>query len=769
MTSHTVDRAPSVWRQAAVWAARVGLANKLAVVLTIAAVLAGFATYAVLTESPPFGHDPNTVYLLLNLDLVVLLLLGAVIARRIAVIWVQRRRGRAGSRLHIRLVVLFSVVAVAPAIIVAAFSALFFYIGVQSWFSERVSTAVNESLSVAQAYLEEHQQTLRADVLSMANDLNREAPRLLSDPNFFNQFVSTQAILRGLTEALVFDSSGRTIARSNLTFALQFEPIADELLEQARHGDVVLLTTDSDDRVRALVRLDRFVDTYLLVGRLVEAQVIGHMERAEGAVSEYQQLELRRGELQITFTLIYVVVAVLLLLVAVWIGLIFADTLVTPISALIAAAERVRAGDLTARVSTTAAGDELANLSRAFNRMTSQLESQRRELIEANRQLDLRRRFTETVLSGVSAGVLGLDVEGRINLPNKSATELLGRDLDELVGRKLVDAVPEMADLMASIRRRPGRLVEEQVKIQHESGARTLLVRIAAERLDGKVRGYVVTFDDITELLSAQRKAAWADVARRIAHEIKNPLTPIQLSAERLKRKYLKEIKSDPETFITCTDTIVRQVADIGRMVDEFSAFARMPTPVIRPADLTQLCRQALFLQQSAHVGIEFVSRLPSEPVTVPCDSRQVGQALTNLLQNALDAIEGRDRPPEGDLPRGQVVLSLRQSDQEVVITVEDNGRGLPANDRDRLTEPYVTTRAKGTGLGLAIVKKIMEDHGGLLILEDRPGGGARVQLVFPNGDAAAGGRAEGPDHEEDQPAGSPTGDGNGKEVSVHG
>lgn len=734
MTSHTAESSPSLMRQAARWAARVGLVNKLSVVLTIAAVAAGVATYAALTETPPFGHGADTVYLLLNLDLVILLLLGALIARRVVGIWVERRRGRAGARLHIRLVALFSVVAVAPSILVAVFSALFFYFGVQAWFSERVSTAVNESLSVAEAYLEEHQKTLRADALSMANDLNREAPRLLSDPEYFDQFVSTQALLRGLTEALVFDSSGRTLAQSNLTFSLQFEPISDELLDRARQGEVVLLTTDNDDRVRALIRLDRYVDTFLLVGRLVEAQVIGHMERAQGAVSEYQELESRRGTLQITFTLIYVVVALLLLMVAVWFGMLFADTLAMPISALISAAERVRAGDLTARVANSSAGDELGTLSRAFNRMTSQLEGQRRDLIEANRQLDLRRRFTETVLSGVSAGVLGLDEAGRINLPNKSATELLGKDLDQLAGQRLVDAVPEMEDLMIAIRRRPGRLVESQVEIQTGGERRTLLVRIAAERLDGKVRGYVVTFDDISELLSAQRKAAWADVARRIAHEIKNPLTPIQLSAERLKRKYFKEIQTDPEIFASCTDTIVRQVGDIGRMVDEFSAFARMPTPTMNVADLVDLCRQAMFLQKNARSDVEFSLSAPSGKALVICDARQVSQALTNLLQNALDAIEGR----EGEaLEPGRVAITVAEERDSVIVTVEDNGKGLPREDRHRLTEPYVTTRTKGTGLGLAIVKKIMEDHGSRLVLEDRSGGGARVRLIFPRKDMA--------------------------------
>ncbi|WP_366656314.1 PAS domain-containing sensor histidine kinase [Fodinicurvata sp. EGI_FJ10296] len=744
------------WRDLVRWSSRLGLGNKFALALMVAAVLAGLATYAALTEGTSLNRDTDTINFLLNLDLFILLLLGAVIARRVAILWGQRRQGLAGSRLHVRVVALFSVVAVAPAILMATFSLLFFHAGLQSWFSDRVSTAVNESLSVAQAYLEEHQQTLRADALSMANDINREAERLAVDSAFFNQFVTTQAILRNLTEALVFDSSGETLARSNLTFALQFEPIPEDILSDARNGDVRLMPTDSDDRVRALIRLDRFDDAFLLVGRLVEASVIGHMERAETAVAEYRELEGRRSTLQITFTLIYAVVSLLLLMVAVWLALVFADRLVAPVSALIVAAERVRSGDLAARVTPTASGDELSDLGRAFNRMTSQLESQRSELIEANRQLDHRRRFTETVLSGVSAGVLGVDEGGVVNLPNRSATELLGLDLENILGARLTDIVPEIDDLLATARRQ-NRLAEGNIRIYRNGELRTLLVRIAAERLDGRVRGYVVTFDDITELLAAQRKAAWADVARRIAHEIKNPLTPIQLSAERLKRRYLRQIDNDPETFSRCIETIVRHVGDIGRMVDEFSSFARMPAPVIEPIDIVDLTGQAAFLQKTARPDINFETETEEDAVIVACDGRQISQAMTNLLQNAIDAIDARlEQQSEGEAIVPRIRIRVDDAGDAITVSFIDNGRGLPTDERDRLTEPYVTTRDKGTGLGLAIVKKIMEDHGGRLVLEDNSEEkGAIVRMVFPKIETPAPAREidpQGPEGENDGP-----------------
>src|SRR5204862_2093190 len=439
------------------------------------------------------------------------------------------------------------------------------------------------------------------------------------------------------------------------------------------------------------------------------------------------RLEGQRSGFQITFAVIYILVALLFLAAAISIGVHFAAQLADPISRLMGAAERIRAGDLTARVPEGEKDDELASLSRAFNRMTYQIQAQQRELIEANRQLDERRRFTETVLTGVSAGVIGLDRAGHIYLPNRTASALLGVDLDLSIGEDLAEVAPEMARLLKLATRRPDRLAQAQVQIEGTDSMRTLLVRIAAEHDDGEIRGFVVTFDDITELVSAQRKAAWADVARRIAHEIKNPLTPIQLSAERLRRKYLKEIKKDPETFRICTDTIIRHVEDIGRMVDEFSSFARMPAPVLKPEDLTTIVEQAVFLERTAHPKIGFEVRFAARPVPLRCAARLVGPALINVIKNALESIEGRIAE-KGPAPPGQIVVTV-EAEGPIAVTVEDNGKGLPRQGRERLTEPYVTTRAKGTGLGLAIVKKIMEDHQGELMLSDGEHGGARVRL----------------------------------------
>jgi len=714
------------------WGRRVNLERKLAVVLVIGTVTAGTVTFSAMTDHLPMAVDPRAVLLLLNLDLILLLGLSALIARRLVILWAAHKRGLAGSHLHARLVALFSIVAVTPTIVIATFSVLLFDFGLQGWFSERVRTAVTESREVARAYLEEHKQTINADALAMAQDLNRQGLSLSFNPQLFNQVLTAQAALRSLTEAVVFDSAGRVLGRAGFSLLLDFDPeIPDWAFERARDGEVVILTAETDDRVRALLRLDNFTNAYLYVGRLVEPRVLAHIDRTESAVKAYEELEGKRSDLQVTFALIFVVVSLMLLLAAIWVGLAFATRLSRPIGGLIDAAERVGSGDLTARVDPSDSLDEIDTLAKAFNRMTGELESQHHELLDANRQLDLRSRFIEAVLGGVSAGVIGLNRAGEITLPNRSACDLLGTTEEALRGRKLAQAMPEIADLLHKARRRPQRLVEQTVALDRGAAPRRLLVRIAAEADEGGIIGFVVTFDDITELLSAQRKAAWADVARRIAHEIKNPLTPIQLSAERLKRKYLSEIQSDPVTFENCTDMIVRHVSDIGRMVDEFSAFARMPAPVMAEENLVELMREALFLQQSAHPEIVFELDTPEGPVVAACDREQIGRALTNLLQNAADALAGRREIEGTPLSQGRVTVRLIDEPGLRAIEVEDNGPGLPQRDRHRLTEPYVTTRPQGTGLGLAIVKKIMEDHGGDLILADGADGGARLRLLF--------------------------------------
>lgn len=731
---------------------RLRVGRILTVALPILALSAAIATYAMLTGVGPLGGRPSHVLLILNLDLILLLALAAVVLLRIVRLWLARRRGSAGSRLHVRLSVLFGLVAVTPTIIILLFSVLFFDFGIQSWFSQRVGNTLEEARAAAQGYLEEHQENIRADILRMARDLNQDAALLETNPRLLNQALNLQAQLRGLTEAIVFDGTGKVLARSGLTYALEFEPLEGSYVESARAGEVPIFVNETDDRVRALVRLDSFLDAYLFVGRFVDPTVLAHTERTRDAVNEFNNLKAKSAGIQISFTIIFLFVALLLVTAAVWLGLNVATDLSRPISELISAVEKVREGDLSARVRELPPDDEIGSLSRAFNRMTDQLDTQRRELVEANQQIDERRQFTETVLSGVSAGVIGLDRNGRINLPNRSAARLLRIPMEEMTGKLLGEVVPEMEGLLGESRRRASAPIEAQIKISSGGETRTLLVVIAVEQLKGKVIGYVVTFDDVSELLAAQWKGAWADVARRIAHQIRNPLTPIQLSAERLKRKYLKEIKSDSETFEICTDTIIRQVDDIGRMIEEFSNFARMPAPVLRLENLGEICRQAVFLQRNAHPDITFETAFPDKPLYTKCDGHQIGQAVTNLLQNAIDATE-RAGDESG---AARIVVRLADETDAIAIEVEDNGPGLPAEGRERLTEPYVTTRQKGTGLGLAIVRKIMEDHGGVLILGDAPHRGAVVRLELRRKASADGKARKTPEGREERATHAP-------------
>jgi two-component system nitrogen regulation sensor histidine kinase NtrY len=725
-----------------IWSRRQRLDRKLAFGTAIAAVLFGAATVLVWTGATDFGPAPTTVFALLIIDTLLLVALAVVIVRRLVRVWVARRQGLAGADLHVRIVILFSLLAATPAVLVAIFSTMFLHFGMQAWFSERVRTAIEASNVVARAYLEEYRQGIRSEAFAMANELNRDAPLLLRNLPAFNQRLGALVNLRGLSEALVVDGSGRIIAHAPLSLSFDFSILESDVQDQLALGQVVVLASETDDRLRALVKLNRFVDAYLVVGRFVDPSVSQHIERTETAVSQYRRFEEQRGTILITFVMIFAIVALLLLSAAIWIGLNFATQISSPISALIGAAERVRHGDLSVRVSPSASLDAIAALARTFNRMVSQISAQRQGLLQANLDLDERRRFTEAVLSGVSAGVVGLDGNFLINLPNRSASELLGLDLEAEKGKPLGDAVPEMRDLLAAAAQQPDRQHHADIRIVRRGYAYTFSVRVVAEKEGGKVQGYVVTFDNITPLVQAERKAAWADIARRIAHEIKNPLTPIQLASERLKRKYLKEITSDPETFAGLTETIGRRVEDIGRMVDEFSAFARMPRPELKREDLCALIRETVVLERVRYPSITIELDLPPTPVVLVCDHRQVTQALINLMKNAAEAIVGRDGAPE-TLPPGWIAVAMRVessegSDERIIVSVADNGRGLPKEDRERLIEPYVTTRAKGTGLGLAIVKKIMEDHNGDVLLEDRVGGGACVSLVFTRQPATA-------------------------------
>ena len=713
-----------VYGQIKEWTNRHNVGRKILILLVVGAILSVIATYVMLTKAPPFLKSRKFLVFLLSLDFVFLMTLAALVAKHVAALWAERKSDQAGSRLHSRIVAVFSLLAVAPTILVAGFSAVFFNIVIQSWFNQRVETAIGESIAIADAYLGEHQKVISANAQAMAAELGPIIQHLSFEPEILNQKLTDQTQLRALDEAIIFNDKMDVLGRSRFSFSLDFEAIPGSDLEIAKTAPVIH-TNEESDRVRALVAINPLTNTYLLVGRRVSPTVLNRIENASKAAQEYTRLESQGSSIALKFAGIFVGIAILLLLAAVLGGLHFANKLARPIRRLIQASDEVCDGNLSVRIAEEDETEELSSLTSAFNRMTAQLESQRDELMVANEQLDERRRFTETVLAGVSAGVIGLDAKGNIHLSNQSANELLHIDLKREIGKKIIKVVPEMASLFQEIKEMGADFIEKQVALNRDAHGYTLLVRLSLNRIGDKLTGYVMTFDDITQLQAAQRKAAWADVARRIAHEIKNPLTPIQLSAERLKRRYSKQILQGSETFHSCVDTIIRQMRHIEQMVSEFSSFARMPAPNLKPADLVQICKEEIFLQQQAHPGlkIEFIS--PLTTFSFVCDRGQMGQILTNLIQNATEAIQAKSAS------HGHIVVSLKVEGQKVILSVLDNGIGLPSEGRERLTEPYVTFRDKGTGLGLAIAKKIIEDHGGILSFQDGPEGGTIVQLSF--------------------------------------
>ncbi len=713
------------------------LGNAVTLILAALALALGSAAFALLNGEVP---SSSTFVGLVIATVVVLLPLLALMAARLTRVWVERRRGVAGARLHVRLVLLFGGVAVAPTIVVAIFASVFFNMVIQNWFNDDVRHALNMALQASRGYADEHRDKIRSDAIEMGNDLARARWQFAANPTQFADVLAEQTGLRGLTEALIYEPiTHRIMAYYPAINGLGMTP-TDDITDRALAGEVPVFSSADGSLVEAVVKLPDVPSFMLMIGRPVDTKILDYITNTQQMVAEYKRQDQNSAGLQVTFALIFTLIALIVLAAAVLTGLLLANQIARPVGRLIVAVERVRAGDLTVRVPERDAGDEISWLGRAFNRMTGQLAAQRGELMEAYSQIDGRRRFIEAVLSGVSAGVIGLDQQGRIELPNRIAGQLLEIDLLAAVGQNLAAVVPEFAELLAATIAAPAQAHTAEVGIGPPGKRRVLLLRIGADRsamleddsAEPRPFHFVATFDDITALQSAQRKAAWADVARRIAHEIKNPLTPIQLSAERLKRRFAREITSDPETFIQCADTIVRHVGDIGRMVDEFSAFARMPQPVMRADDVGRIVRDALVLQQTGHPEISWAISIPEAGPFAICDRRLLGQALTNLLLNAADAVA------MGSQEAVRIAVAVTSDDRQVIIMVADNGVGLPPADRDRLMEPYVTHKPKGTGLGLAIVKKIMEDHGGFVRLEDRvpdadwPGAGAVASLCWP-------------------------------------
>ena len=696
------------------------------------ALLSAFLTFVVLSGLTPIEPTRHVVYSFLLINAATILLLVAIIIREVWQVIQARRRGKAAARLHVQIVSLFSVIAVLPAVVVAIVANITLDRGLDRLFSGPTRAAIENSLNIAHAYVNEHAYLINGDILGMANDLSNARPLFDQDRQSFFELLTNNATLRNLPGAMLIDKDRNVLVTAQTGIQQQFSTPPQEFLSNIGETKPEIAVFPEENYVAAIIRLRGFNDTFLYVARLLDPRVVSQLKQTQASVAEYAQIESRRLGIQVAFALMFAVIALTILMASVLIGLNFANWLVAPIRNLMSAANIVSTGDLHVQVPVHKSEGDLAQLGETFNKMTAELRTQRDELVNASDLIDSRRRFIEAVLSSASAGIIGVDASGSVGILNRSAEKLIGHAESETLDHPLSDVLPELDDMMKTAREGTQRLVQGQITITRDGQERNLSVRVSAEK-NQPHDSYIITLDDITELVSAQRTSAWGDVARRIAHEIKNPLTPIQLSAERIRRKFGRAITEDKAIFEQCTDTIVRQVDDIRRMVDEFSRFARMPKPVMEGEDVADTVRQAVFLMRVGHPDIDIAAEIKDDPMRAQFDRRLISQALTNIIKNASEAIEA---VPADELDKGRIEVVAAIEGDDIVIDVIDNGIGLPKVARARLLEPYVTTRSKGTGLGLAIVGRVLEDHGGKIELHDaadiRPGQrGAWMRLRF--------------------------------------
>lgn len=702
----------------------------------VGALVTAAISFAILVGVTPIAPDETTTIALIVINALFVVFLIALIGRELHRIAVARRRGKAASRLHVRIVAMFSLIAVLPALLVAIIASITLDIGLDRWFEIRTKTIISSSLSIAEAYVRENARNLQGTTLSMANDLDNGRSLYGLDRTGFRDFLSRQAVGRALAHAALVRIDGSFLMQAQTRSDFDMPEPPAEALQRAEGGQPVLIEPSTSNIVGALIKLRQFDDTYLYTIRLVDPEVLRARQLVTANTSEYRGLESNRRTTQVAFGLLYLGLTLIIVLSAIWTGIAVADRLVRPIRQLIGAADEVATGNLDVSVPVRPSDGDVASLGDTFNKMLLELKSQRNEILHAKDLVDERRRFSEAVLAGVTAGVIGVDSGGTISIVNRSAETMLALPAGQSVGQNLSTLLPHVGRVY-EIGRRSGRPVyREQVTFYRAGAERTFNVQVTIEEDDDakEEKSYVVTIDDITDLVQAQRSSAWADVARRIAHEIKNPLTPIQLSAERIRRRYGKVITEDREVFDQCTDTIIRQVEDIGRMVDEFSAFARMPKPEMKLIDVREALREASFLVEVSRSDIKFERDFGNAPLKGTFDSRLMAQAFGNVIKNAAEAIDAIGKEI-GDT--GSIRIRSSMEGKMIRVDVVDNGKGLPRENRQRLLEPYMTTREKGTGLGLAIVKKIIEDHGGRLELHDAPadfdgGRGAMISMFLP-------------------------------------
>lgn len=716
--------------------AKTSRSRVIGLLTVIALLITGSLTFTLLIGLTPVQPDKNLVLIAAAINGFLILVLVFLIGKEIAKIIRSRRKGRAASRLHVRIIGLFCLVAAFPAILVAIVAGITLDLGLDRWFEIRTKKIVESSVSVARAYQNESTRVLMGNTLSMAANLDRNRRLYVLDRERFIQLLTLEARGRGFLAASLVKEDGSELIKSDLETKIEIPTIPTVALELAKGGDPVPIPPGNTNLIGSVFKMQDIPNAYLYTVIAIPPAVIEAVRDTELNSADYNSLEQNRLPFQLAFAILYLGVCLIVLLSAIWMGISVANRIVTPIRRLMYAAQEVSDGNLDVKVDSSQSEGDLQFLNETFNVMLADLKTQQSDLVDAKELMDQRARFIEAVLSGVSAAVVGLDQNGKITIANKYALPILGFDEAEGLKNdpKLAERVPELGEVFKAAIASGKPQYHEQITLIKEGRERTLNAQVTVEKEDTRTHSFVMTLDDITDLVSAQRNTAWADVARRIAHEIKNPLTPIQLSAERIKRRYGKHITEDREVFDNCTDTIIRQVGDIGKMVDEFSAFARMPVPEMSKANIKQTVRETVFLQKVGFPDIEFVLETEKGPLEMVYDNRMLSQGLINVIKNAAEAIEAF---PSDEDYKGKIVIRVEHQGHNAIIEVIDNGKGLPETNRQRLLEPYMTTREKGTGLGLAIVRKIAEDHGGTIELMDAPqvaegGHGAMMRFTLP-------------------------------------
>jgi two-component system, NtrC family, nitrogen regulation sensor histidine kinase NtrY len=714
---------PRWWRRVQVAARRANFFAVMMAVAVVAFVIMMATTWLALDAQSEKGQ-------LLPSDLTASLLVGMLVPAMTILVLLGRRMAlrRAAEtiggtgRMHVRLVFIFSLIAAVPTLFVVVFASWLFQSGVEFWFSDNSRGLLENANKLARGYYEQTQRDVGYESVAMAEDMRVFlSTEPISSPTFA-EFYSYQVVNRKLNESAILqkgeDGELRTAAIVDPEGTNNAPRIRPETLRRIDAGEAMVINA-SANKIEAVTPIDRGAGVYLYTARSSDLLAFSQGQRAQNIVRAYEVLTSRARVLQLRFNVALSILSLALVGLSVWFALRFADRQVKPLYELVEAARRVGSGNFALRVEGRTGADEIGLLNRAFIRMSAQIERQTHDLLSANEQLQERRAFMEAVLESVTAGIIALDDANNVLLMNSTAQKLLlDRSGPGPVGLSLGDVAPQLATLIES------ELSGGVIQYSKAGELLTLAVKVSRDR-----RGPVITFEDITRQLLDQRQAAWSDVARRIAHEIKNPLTPIQLATERLNRRYGKQIETDRALFEELTSTIIRQVGELRKMVDEFSSFARLPKPVFRAEDPVSLARQALFLQEVARPDIDF--RFTAEPdiASIACDRHQFGQAMTNVLKNAVEAIESKAKAATADY-RGLIAVTMRRQADCVYVSIADNGIGLPA-DRERIIEPYVTTREKGTGLGLAIVNKIVEEHGGEMTFATAEGGGTNVTLSF--------------------------------------